>query len=148
MKYVCCLMGCIEFCYIIDLIYMYQLSSHLILSNVYMKFFHNIFMEIIKYCYTHRLTCNLKVRPKTILVVLVTQPYLKTLEYFGHFLSFQDKKACVHGKTKQFSYKKENRYITIITNFLHSSAKVQSPPLSVLLFCLCNKVYHKHEAHF
>ena len=30
---------------------------------------------------------------------------------------------------------------------MHSSAKPQSPPLSVLSLCSCDKVYHKKEVH-
>ena len=31
---------------------------------------------------------------------------------------------------------------------MHSSAKLQSPPLSVLLFCSCDKVHHKQKIRF
>ena len=31
---------------------------------------------------------------------------------------------------------------------MHSSAKLQFPPLSVLFLCSCEKVYHKQEVHF
>jgi len=32
--------------------------------------------------------------------------------------------------------------------FMHSFAKFQSPPISELFFCLCDKVYLKQEARF
>jgi len=31
---------------------------------------------------------------------------------------------------------------------MHSSTKIQSPPLSVLFFCLCDKAYHKKGVRF
>ena len=31
---------------------------------------------------------------------------------------------------------------------MHSSAKLQSTPLNVLLFCMCDKYYHKQEVRF
>ena len=31
---------------------------------------------------------------------------------------------------------------------MHSSANVQSPPLSVVLLCSCDNVYHKQDVRF
>ena len=31
---------------------------------------------------------------------------------------------------------------------MHSSTNVQAPPISVVFYCLCDKVYHKQEVCF
>jgi len=38
--------------------------------------------------------------------------------------------------------------ICFISGPMHSSAIFQSTPISVLFFCLCDKVYHKQEVRF
>jgi len=35
--------------------------------------------------------------------------------------------------------------LNLNTSLRHSSAKVQYPPLSVLLFCSCHEVFHNQE---
>jgi len=58
---------------------------------------------------------------------------------------------CVGGRPRLHRHcllQRPRRCCTMLFFTMHSSAKLRIPPLSVLVYCSCNKVYHKQEVRF
>jgi len=104
---------------------------------------HNICIMISTYFQTFALKYQGKIKISNTEKKIFKKKLDKHLIFFLFSFDVRSFIMTVHIKTSacDLLYK----YIQNFLSLMHSFAKLQSPPLSVVFLCVCHKVYQKHE---
>ena len=82
---------------------------------------------------------------KGFVTIFKIQVILLTVDLYS---PHQKQRKCTHSPMINVHKRKNKQYIICIQKAMHSSAKSQFPPLSVLFICSCDNVHYKQERRF